>query len=270
VDEAARDGVPGVGWHPPAAPANRYVLPRQVHQHHPGRSPGAGVEAGWRMPRYLARGGEAWLDALTRLYADPITFPASISPQAGMLLHALILNLQPRAVVEVGTFLGVSTLWIAGALRELGGDRQVFSFDDFTPIEPGPWRERGMDDRLERVRRTLEEGGVAEVVRLRVGRSATQLALAREELIEAGGVQAALLDGDHTIRGVWKDLWALEPVLDTGGYLLLHDIFPEHAEHAGPRHVLDHVGAWATGVYESVELHLSPLNFGLGVLRRVG
>ena len=81
----------------------------------------------------------------------------------------------------------------------------------------------------------------------------------------------ALLDGDHTLQGATRDLWALEPVLNTGGYILLHDTYPEQCgDHQGPRHVVDRINEVAQGLYERCELHLAPLNYGLAVLRRIG
>ncbi|QYU68566.1 hypothetical protein J4558_27910 [Leptolyngbya sp. 15MV] len=59
-------------------------------------------------------------------------------------------------------------------------------------------------------------------------------------------------------------------MLNTGGYVVLHDIFPEQCSHEGPRHLLDHVMSVAAGLYEVCEVYTAPLNYGMAVLRRVG
>ena len=76
----------------------------------------------------------------------PIVFPASLSPEAGLMLHSLIRNLRPRVIVEVGTFCSVSTHWMAAALHEMGGNGVIHAFDDFGPIYKGPWRDAEMRD----------------------------------------------------------------------------------------------------------------------------
>lgn len=282
---------------PPPVPANKYALPRQALRFMPRLERESDHPTTWEFPSVLCD-EPAWLAELRRLYADPLCFPASLSPQAGLLLHALVLNLRPRVVVETGSFLGASTLWIAGAMgasSELKyhssdeGDQagravrarvhpppespaSLHCFDDFGPIKPGPWRVSGFDgDRLALVRERVVRAGFAERVTLYRGDSATELVRARDGLKQLGGVDVAFLDGDHTVEGATRDLWAVEPVLNTGGYVILHDTLPEQCGgHEGPRHVVDRINAIAQGLYEACELYLAPLNYGLAVLRRIG
>ena len=49
----------------------------------------------------------------------------------------------------------------------------------------------------------------------------------------AGGVQSAFLDGDHS-KGGLADLQAVEPVLQVGSFVVLHDTFPEVCSWHGP------------------------------------
>src|SRR5690606_37262731 len=86
-----------------------------------------------------------------------------------------------------------------------------------------------------------------------------------------GSVQFAFLDGDHSLRGVIRDFDAVEPLIPTGGYVLLHDVYPEYAgDYQGPRYVADHAGMIGRGRYERCELYLAPVNYGMALLRRVG
>jgi cephalosporin hydroxylase len=232
-----------------------------------------------------------------------MAFPASISPEAGLMLFSLVRNIRPRVVVEVGTFIGVSTLWIAAALEEAAADPGrapgpvqgvIHCFDDLGPMAKGPWREAEMTGRREPVvAESIRRAGLSHRVVLHPGDSSTEIRKFRDQLrgtvdpfasawgqpfvgraagdAAVGGVDLALIDGDHTVDGVLQDLWAVEPVINPGGYILLHDTFPEQCgDHQGPRHILDHIAGVAQGVYEVCELYTAPLNYGMALLRRVG
>ena len=256
----------------PSTPDRR--LPRDKLAHFPvlaGEHP-----TKWEFPEYLRNEKCAWLSALGELYENPICFPASLSPEAGLLLHGLIRNLRPRLIVEIGSFVSVSTHWMAGALVESGveptGFGRIHCFDLFGPIRRGAWREAEMTSGVrEFVAERLGLAGLSEYVRLHKGDSSSGVRELHGELAAAGGVDLAFIDGDHGVRGACADLAAVEPVLNTGGYVVLHDVFPEQCGgHEGPRHILDNLGRVADGVYEQIELYLGPLNYGLGLLRRVG
>lgn len=238
-------------------------FPRIRDDEHPTR---------WRFPSYLDNPSCRWLQALKEMYAMPIVFPASLSPEAGLMVHAIVRNIRPRIIVEVGTFCSVSTHWMASALHETGENGVIHAFDDFGPIHKGPWRDAEMlQGREEWVRTRLNKAGLLDRVVLHPGDSSTQICAMHAELAAAGGVQFAFIDGDHSIDGAVKDLLAVEPVLNTGGYVLLHDTYPEQCGgHDGPRHILDHLNSVGQGVYEACELYLSPLNYGIGLMRRVG
>jgi predicted O-methyltransferase YrrM len=256
----------------PTVPKHKYALPRESLRFFPRLASLVEHPRAWTWPGALADPSPAWVEELRRLYGEPLAFPASMSPQCGLMLHGLILNLRPRVTVEVGSFVGASTLWIGGALLESGGTPRFHAFDDFGPIKEGPWRGVGFEgDRLALVRGRVERAGLAGLLTFHPGDSGTQIVAARESLRAAGGVDVAFIDGDHGVEGATRDFWAVEPVLNTGGYVILHDTYPEQCgDHPGPRYILDHVNSIAQGLYERCELHLSPLNYGFGLLRRIG
>jgi predicted O-methyltransferase YrrM len=199
-----------------------------------------------------------------------------------LLLFSLVRNIRPRNVVEVGSFIGVSTIWMAAALAETGdapadsGDAHarpgiIHAIDRFDDLPENEWRKAAITDRRALIETNLTNAGVRERVELHAGVSWDVLPTLHEPLRSAGGVHLALLDGDHSAEGLRKDLVALEPVLVTGGYVIVHDTIPERCGgHVGGRHLLDHINDFAAGLYESVELYLSPLNYGLGIFRRMG
>lgn len=272
---------------PPPAESLAHFPRLKGRAHHP---------RGWDFPAYLDASGTPWLRALRELYDEPITFPASLSPQAGLLLHGLVRNLRPRVVIEVGMFCSISTHWIAAALLENGcrpgEDAVIHCFDNFAPIGKGPWRDTEMlSGREGFVRERLEKAGLIEFVRIHPGDSPVEVRNRWDDLQAAGGVDLAFLDGDHTVAGAVADFAVTEPVLNTGGYVVLHDTFPDQCGgHLGPRHILDHVRTPGTaadarprrhanddalaqpvgeGVYDRIDLYLGPTNYGLGLLRRL-
>ncbi len=248
-------------------PAPRSLIPRNQLRHHPFHA-GAAHPSRWEFPAWLGESPQAWLRALRDLYAMPVAFPASLSPEAGLLLHALVRNIRPRVVIETGTFIGVSTIWIAAALEE---GATLHAFDLFEPIGKGYFRDAEMaGPREEFVRERLERAGVGARVRLHKGDSPHEIRRMHEELRSAGGVQLAFLDGDHEVEGAWLDFAAVEPVLNTGGYVLLHDVFPEFCGWSGPRDVVNNRGYRAAGIYQGCDVCLSPVNYGMTVLRRMG
>ncbi|MEM9065826.1 MAG: class I SAM-dependent methyltransferase [Planctomycetota bacterium] len=246
----------------------------------------------WEFPPELDT-SVPWVGSLKALYEHPVSFPASMSPACGALLRSIVANHRPRRALEIGCFVGVSTHWIASAMTE--PDAHLWSFDDFGPIEPGPWRKGGLDvDRQSFVARALERAGLDDRVTLVRGNSSEWVTRSQPELREAGGIDLALIDGDHTNRGVKRDFLAVEPILNTGGLVILHDTFPAQCGHHGPRSLIDNLHLWTAGVkhrvgldlpapfvaegasvigeglYEKAEFYLSPLNYGLAVLRRIG
>jgi predicted O-methyltransferase YrrM len=229
----------------------------------------------WTFPSLLDNPTVPWLAALKDHYATSAAFPGSMSPECGMLLHALVRNMRPKVVVEVGTFLGSSTVWMAAAMREAAaGDPfkagVIHCFDYFgAPSAARPERADVPPNRLDHVKSLLDRAGLLDMVRFHRGDSRDGLLTARQNLIASGGVHLALVDGDHSIPGVWQDLWAVEPAVVTGGYVIFHDTYPDECSHEGPRHVLDNLEKMAAGVYERCELYTSPLNYGMAVLRRI-
>ncbi len=254
---------PRVRDHKRRLPSDRLAyFPRMHLEAHPTE---------WAFPAYLDNPGCRWLQTLKGLYELPISFPASLSPEAGLLVHSIVRNIRPRLVLETGTFVGISTLWISGALRENGDGGTVHTFDDMSPIRKGPWRDVEIThNRIGWVASHFAASGLADHIVMHPGNSSIELRAMQKDLIDEGGVQLAFLDADHTEVGVCQDLWATEPMLNTGGFLLFHDTFPEYCSHDGPRVVIDRINQIATGVYESVDLYLAPNNYGLAVLRRIG
>jgi predicted O-methyltransferase YrrM len=112
-------------------------------------------------------------------------FYLSVGPAQGQFLYALARGAGARRVVEFGTSFGISTIYLAAAVRDNGGGVVIGS-----ELHP---------DKVRRARAHLEEAGLASEVEIREGD-------ALETLSDPGGpVDLAFLDG-------WKELYV--PVLE--------------------------------------------------------
>jgi predicted O-methyltransferase YrrM len=112
-------------------------------------------------------------------------FYLSIGRAQGQFLYALARGAGARRVVEFGTSMGISTIYLAAAVRDNGGGLVIGS--------------ELQAEKVRRARANLAEAGLAELVEIREGD-------ALETLRDPGGpLDLAFLDG-------WKDLYL--PVLE--------------------------------------------------------
>jgi len=91
-------------------------------------------------------------DVLTRLRAATAALPEAgweTLPEQGQLLAFLIDLIGARRVLEVGTFTGYGTLWMALALTAGGKIVTLDQADDFPSVGRPFWREAGVADRIE-------------------------------------------------------------------------------------------------------------------------
>jgi len=134
--------------------------------------------------------------------------------------------------LEVGTYCGKSTLFLAAAAREVGG--RVVTVDHHRGSEehqagweyhdPGLADENGRIDTLARFRETLTRSGLEEYVIAVVGRSGDVAAVWHSPL------GMVFIDGGHTDEAAQADFdgWAHRVV--HGGLLAIHDVFPDPAD----------------------------------------
>lgn len=102
----------------------------------------------------------------------------NVGPDQGQLLSMLVAIAGARLVVEIGTFTGMSALWMARALPP-GGRLVCFDItDQYLPTARAAWEEAGVADRIEVV----------------VGPAAERL----RELPDDVPVDVAFIDADKT------------------------------------------------------------------------
>ncbi|MGG6899000.1 O-methyltransferase [Rhizobium sp. BR 315] len=134
-----------------------------------------------------------------------------VSRETGELLYMLVRAIGARTVVEFGTSFGISSLYIAAALRDNGGGRLISS-----EFEPG---------KIARAQQNLEKTGLADLVEIRAGDAMETLA---RDLPEA--IDLLLLDG---AKALYADIFDLvEEKLRKGALILADDaeMCPEYLE----------------------------------------
>jgi|SRR5690242_11408176 len=136
-------------------------------------------------------------------------------------------------VLEVGTYCGKSTIYLAAAAREKGQpvvtvdhhhgseeNQPGWEYHDTTLVDPST----GRLDTLPHVRATLAAAGVEDDVIVIVGRSANVARLWRTPL------GMLFIDGGHTDVAATTDYESWAPWIAPGGLLAIHDVFPDPAD----------------------------------------
>lgn len=159
-------------------------------------------------------------------------------------------------VLEVGTYCGKSTLYLAGAARETGGT--VVTVDHHRGSEehqPG-WEYHdpalvdphvGHLDTVGTLRRTLADAGLEDHVVAVVGRSSQVAALWRSPLA------MLFIDGGHTDEAAIADYEGWAPWVSAGGVLVIHDVFP-NPEDGGQAPYRIYRRALDSGVFREIDL----------------
>jgi predicted O-methyltransferase YrrM len=165
--------------------------------------------------------------------------PLAIKREVGELIYAFALARRPTLAVEFGASLGLSTIYLAAALRDLAAGRLIT-----TELDP---------DKARVAHRNLELAGLAELVELRVGDALETL----RDL--AHPVELLFLDG-------WNELYLdvlalLQPRLARGA-LVLADLSPDDPN-------LDRYAEYVTAPEHGYATVTVPLDAGLVVSSRI-
>ena len=128
--------------------------------------------------------------------------PLPVSRETGYLLYMLARSSRAQSVLEFGTSFGVSTIYLAAALRDNGGGRIIT-----TEFEPS---------KAARARKNLTEAGLIDLVEIREGDALETLAHDLPETFDL-----VLLDG---AKSLYADiLHCVETRLRPGTLLLADD-----------------------------------------------
>jgi predicted O-methyltransferase YrrM len=151
----------------------------------------------------------------------------------GLELYRTALEYAPRGpLLEIGSYCGMSTLYLAGAARQAGtvvvtvdhhrGSEEHqpgWEYHDPSLVDP----RTGRIDTLPAFRATIERAGLEEHVVTVLGRSSQVAALWRTPLA------LVFVDGGHTNDAARSDYEGWAPWVMRGGALVIHDVFPDPA-----------------------------------------
>lgn len=178
--------------------------------------------------------GHAALPADDRLFtfAEQITgfMPAD---EGRALYDAALRYLADGVGVEIGTYCGKSTVLLGGAARQTGGvlytvdhhhgseEHQAgWEYHDASLVNP----DTGLFDTLPTLRRTLDAAGLDEYIVAVVGKSPVAARGWRTPL------RLLFIDGGHSEHAARQDFDGWAKWVDTGGALIIHDVFPDPAD----------------------------------------
>lgn len=136
-------------------------------------------------------------------YRDRADNFLAVSPEYGRFLYAIARACKATRIVEFGTSMGISTLYLAAALRDNGGGHLIGSEMEVSKVA--------------RARANLQAAGLADLVDIRAGD-------ALETLKNVGGtVDLMLVDGAFSLY--LSVLKTIEPWLKPGAVVLGENAF---------------------------------------------
>ncbi len=149
---------------------------------------------------------EAETRDLTGLYHGYADNFLAVSPEFGRFLYMCARSCKARRIVEFGSSMGISAIYLAAALRDMGGGILIG-----TELESG---------KAERAKANLTAAGLADLVEFRIGD-------ARETLKSGvgGDIDMVMLDGAFTLY--FPILKLLEPHLKPGAIIIGENAFAQ-------------------------------------------
>jgi len=259
-DQALAEGVRRLGAEVVGAGRFRAWLERSADPDNPtvGRTSdtaGPPVAAGGHdeasAPDEAGAGDEETVADWQRAVAETRGF---LPPNEGWALHEAVRRAARRtsgAIVEIGAYCGLSTLYLAAAARAAG--RLLFSVDhhrgseelqagwpDHDPSVVDP--ESGRIDTLPHWRRNVARAGLEDTAVAIVGDATRVAAYWRSP------IALLFIDGGHGQEPAWADYRAWSPWISPGGTLAIHDVFPDPADGGRPPYEI-HEAALASGLF---------------------
>ena len=163
----------------------------------------------------------------------PCSHPASVNIDVANLYYSFTKMVRPLLVVEIGCFIGFSTLHFAQALREQEFGR-IISIDAFDWDVDAGKGEQNRQEVAEFYRKKSQLEDVITYIKGYSGEVHAELAKDIEKQIDL-----LYIDGDHSVKGAFEDFNTYYDDVRVGGYLILHDIFPSMCGVNGPRVLID-------------------------------
>ena len=162
--------------------------------------------------------GTAWEESLPLLAGLALPeMTGGVNPGDQRALFHLVLALQPRAILEIGTHIGCSTVNLALALRRTGGRLLSVDVQDVNDPAAKPWLPYGAS---QSPRAACEKIGCDPIVKFQVADSLSFFRSCTETF------DLIFLDGLHCAHQVYQEVPQALARLNRGGFIVLHDYFP--------------------------------------------
>ncbi|MFQ4140950.1 class I SAM-dependent methyltransferase [Chlorogloeopsis sp. ULAP02] len=227
----------------------------------------AGDRNYYKIPDWLNNCTSSWAITLTKMYQKSFNYPSPLSPEQGEFMKSLVCNINPKNVLEIGCFTGISTIWMAAGLEQIESPATIHSVDLFDDIMPWlPHRYGYLSNPLEYAQESVVTAQLSHRIKFHKMNS-QEMGKKYHEIINKP-IDFLFIDGDHTKRGCLTDLILFYPHVSIGGYILLHDIYPDNCDWDGPRFVIDKF-LKNNSHFDLVEVKTSPNNFGMALIRKL-
>ncbi len=140
-----------------------------------------------------------------------------VNPGDRRALFYLIAHFQPKRVLEIGTHVGASTVYVANALRRfvVGGKLTTADIVDVNGPKAA-WKSLGMSAPPAKYISDLGLEGITTFV----------TKPAAETLRTSDRYDLIFLDGDHSSLAVYREISAALGILNPPGLIQLHDFYP--------------------------------------------
>ena len=203
-----------------------------------------------------------------RLPVDPESVKGFLEAEEGARLYRLALAASARGpCLEVGSYCGKSTLYLGAACRER--NQLLYAVDHHRGSEEHQPGEAYHDENLLDVpsgrmdsfstfRDTLARADLENTVVPMVASSA----MAGRHWLHP--LALVFIDGGHSREAALGDYRVWSPRVQVGGYLAIHDIFPDPADGGQAPYEIYQL-ALASGLFDALETTRT-----LGVLQRIG
>lgn len=155
---------------------------------------------------------------LARRSATPVE--GWLSDAQGEALFDAATRVRSGAIVEIGSWKGRSTIWLAHGARAAG--RTVYAVDPHEHSKEDPTA-RTLDAFLENITRAGVAGAVEPVV----------MRSEQASHVITQPVELLFIDGDHSPEGARRDVDTWLPRVMTGGTVMFHDVLT--SGYSGPR-----------------------------------
>jgi MMP 1-O-methyltransferase len=154
-----------------------------------------------------------------------------LDPEEGMKLYEVASRISPLGpCLEIGSYCGKSTVYLGLGCREKGG--VLFSIDHHRGSEEQQPGQQYFDpeifdqasnrvDTFRLFRDTIEKAGLESTVVAMVAQSEVAARMWSMPL------SLVFIDGGHSYSTVFSDYTSWMPHVMPGGYLLIHDLFPD-------------------------------------------